>query len=402
MITDQYPKDPITISSKAEMDCEMRRIHTLFKNKETEESWEQLNSALMNVTRWVEEDKVHEYDGFVKHIKQLHDGINRTLLSQRTRLAGMATQLLETLATNMGRAYEPLHDLFHATLVSMFARTKKVTVKQAVTCMMTIIEAAKMPRYIPRFADIITNRDIRRNPSTLASAAACIEKAVEVNAIEAIEPYLGAVEASIRVGITKPAAEVRASLRSCFQTYQRKMPEKAARFHDRLPELTRKYLNPPQVKSERARARARIVCSSSSGSGSKVYSSNDTKKPSTGISTNIRTNNETSINTNINVSDDTSNNTSSKPATGLSSRISSGRGSLPHRRPPPIRPVITRRSAPHSHLDLPARSAPQRCNIRSRLQTKASATQTKPALNTATTTVARVTKRRTPYLYLQQ
>lgn len=48
-----------------------RVLHFLTKNTENDQTWELFGIALTNIKTWALEDKAHEYEGFVDHIKQL-------------------------------------------------------------------------------------------------------------------------------------------------------------------------------------------------------------------------------------------------------------------------------------------------------------------------------------------
>ncbi|CDH59139.1 hypothetical protein RO3G_05499 [Lichtheimia corymbifera JMRC:FSU:9682] len=266
-----YPRKPIKISSKVELDREMRRVHALFQKKETDETWQLFNAALDNIRNWVEQSNAHEYEGFGKHLKSLRDGINHALLSERTRLSGSAVELVKTLAKTMQRDYEPFHDMFHGSLLRMLARTKKVIVAQALDCLKTVIAASKLPRLIPRFSAMLTNNNKLQvtNNSTLSSAATCLELCIQNNSPEHIQPHIQSLEAAIRAGIMKPSAEVRTAVRACYKAYASKMPENATSFEEGLVDNEKKHLKPPVVRK-----------SSSSGSLSSSVSSTSTSSSS--------------------------------------------------------------------------------------------------------------------------
>ncbi|KAI7881556.1 hypothetical protein K492DRAFT_161446 [Lichtheimia hyalospora FSU 10163] len=265
-----YSRKPIKISSKVELDREMRRVHGLFQKKETDETWQLFNAALNNIKSWVEQSNAHEYEGFGKHLRSLRDGINHALLSERTRLSGTAVELVKTLAKTMQRDYEPFHDMFHGSLVRMLARTKKVIVAQALDCLKTVIVASKLPRLIPRFSAMFTNNNKLQviNNSTLSSAATCLELCIQNNSPEHIQPHIQSLEAAIRAGIIKPSAEVRTAVRACYKAYASKMPENATSFEDGLLDNEKKHLKPPLVRKSSSSGSINSSVSSTSTSSS--------------------------------------------------------------------------------------------------------------------------------------
>ncbi|KAG0175741.1 hypothetical protein DFQ28_003219 [Apophysomyces sp. BC1034] len=223
---DAYPKKPIRISSKSDLDKEVKRAVQLFKQKETEETWELFNQALKNVTTWTLEDKAHAYEGFVDHIRLLQKPIIKALTTERTRLSATATDLLKGLSQAMQRDYEIIHDLFMPTLLRQFARTNKVLLARSLDCYKTIITNAKVPKSVPRLCNILKNNK-EPNKSVRSCIADCLQKLMEVNDVADIQKYTTDIEAAIQTAAMDSAPEVRLGIRSCYKTYCDKLPEQS-------------------------------------------------------------------------------------------------------------------------------------------------------------------------------
>jgi hypothetical protein len=60
------------------LDREIKRISILFQKKETEETWDQFELALKNVTKWTKEGAT-AWENYVPSIKALKEAIIRSV-----------------------------------------------------------------------------------------------------------------------------------------------------------------------------------------------------------------------------------------------------------------------------------------------------------------------------------
>ncbi|KAI9279490.1 clasp N terminal-domain-containing protein [Umbelopsis sp. AD052] len=232
-------KGSISISTEPELDREIKRICTLFQKKETEETWEQFDLALKNVSKWTKEGAT-SMGNFIPAIKNLKEPIVKSLLTERSRLSGTTTDLLEQLAIHLKRSYEPLNDGFLPHIMKLFTRSNKLFVGRSIKCVSVIIQHAKIPRAIPQFCKAISKPD--PNKQMRMGAAQCLTSSIEFNATSDLEHHLEIIENAIRVGAMDPAPEVREVVRKCFEMYKKQLPEPSIIFISSLPANIRKYL----------------------------------------------------------------------------------------------------------------------------------------------------------------
>ncbi|ORX57431.1 hypothetical protein DM01DRAFT_1334053 [Hesseltinella vesiculosa] len=234
-----YPKKSIQIASKNDMDREMKRIAALFLKKESEDNWESFDFALKNVKLWASSDKIHQYPGFVDHLKALQKPINSSLASERTRLSTTAHDLLLALAKAMQRKYELVNDLFMPTLIQLFARTNKVHARNTLACVKSIIECSKMPRVLrPLCLQLSKNK----NQSVRHAIIECICVVLQVNTGHDLARHIDDLEASIKATAMDASPQVRSGIRHCYKLYSQKFPSRVSRFNATLSTDTAKYL----------------------------------------------------------------------------------------------------------------------------------------------------------------
>ncbi|ORZ23438.1 clasp N-terminal domain-containing protein [Absidia repens] len=216
----------------------MKRIQDLFKKKENEETWAQFDQALKSIKLWATADKIYQYPGFVDHIKLLQQPIISSLTSERTRLSGTASDLLQALSQAMKRKYEIIHELFMPTLIRLFSRSNKVHVRNTLTCFKTIVENSKVPRTTHRLCLILKNNnsDTKNttstgniSKSTRYHVTECLNAVIQVNATNDLLRYVADIEAAIRNTAMDSAPEVRSSIRMCYKLYCEKIPDRASK-----------------------------------------------------------------------------------------------------------------------------------------------------------------------------
>ncbi|KAG2185740.1 hypothetical protein INT43_002175 [Umbelopsis isabellina] len=219
-------KGSISICTESELDREIKKITTLFQKKETEETWDQFELALKNLTKWTKEGAA-SWDNYIPSIKTLREAIIRSLLTERSRLSGTTTDLLEQMAMQLQRGYEPLNDSFMPHIMKLFIRSNKLFVNRSIKCMDNIILHAKIPRAIPQFCAAITKPDPNKQMRT--GAAHCLTSSLQHNISADLEHHLQAIEKAIRVGSMDPAPEVREIIRKSFAIYKEQFPDHSIR-----------------------------------------------------------------------------------------------------------------------------------------------------------------------------
>lgn len=67
------------------------------------------------------------------------------MLSDRGRLSGVATELLQTLAPRLSSSFQPLVTVYLPPLIQLLGRPNKVFLKRAEKCLWTIISNCHLP-----------------------------------------------------------------------------------------------------------------------------------------------------------------------------------------------------------------------------------------------------------------
>ncbi|CEG73739.1 hypothetical protein RMATCC62417_09062 [Rhizopus microsporus] len=241
-----YPGETTRISSKADLDREMKRIKkTLLKTKMTEENWDLFNKAMKNIATWCTEYKIHEYIGFIDHIKELKELIVTCLTSERTILSKTAIDLLTTLSQHLGTKFETINNMMLPTIKNVFGRSSKVHVNRTVEGYKQIIQHSLLPRTIPEFCSILSV--VQRQDPRRLHLADCLEVLIRVNTEDRIKKYKRDIESALKVMAVDANLDVRRLARACFESYKQKLPEQAQMFTQTLTKDVKKNLIQPST-----------------------------------------------------------------------------------------------------------------------------------------------------------
>ncbi|KAG0207039.1 hypothetical protein BGX33_007055 [Mortierella sp. NVP41] len=219
-------------------------LDNILSQPETEHNWAQKEAAMKSLGAACHVSISHNQE-YISFIKNHRKAFSESLLTERTRLSGAACELVEKLATSMGRDFG-LHfpDLFTPALLKVCARTNKVMVSRAVKALQSIINAgcvSTLPKACQAFAT--NNKTLRI--ACIGLIASCIAQFSS----QELEAYLGTFEPVLKEGVSDAAPEVRDTSRKSFKVYAQKFPERSSALTATLPGNVLKYLLPDSRSS---------------------------------------------------------------------------------------------------------------------------------------------------------
>jgi hypothetical protein len=145
------------------------------------------------------------------------------MASDRGRLSGAATDLLQTFAPRLGVAFQPLVQLYVAQLVKLLGRPNKVYLKRAERCMSTIISNCPLPAIIPHLRIGLDDR----SETCKRLSATSIELAIrEWDVDRWHDKDLEVLERCIRKMATDKDAQVRKTGKGVWASFQEIWPER--------------------------------------------------------------------------------------------------------------------------------------------------------------------------------
>ncbi|KAG0035473.1 hypothetical protein BGZ82_005271 [Podila clonocystis] len=206
---------------------------------ESEHNWAAKDTAIKNLGIACHSDiaQNHEYIQFIKNHRK---GLAESLLTERTRLSGTACELVEKLATAMGRDFGPqCADLFTGPLLKVCARANKVMVTRAVKALTSMINAGTIS-VLPKTCAAFASPNKTQRIACINLIAACVSQFSP----QELEPHLPVLEPVLKEGVQDAAPEVRDTSRKSFKVYAVKFPERSTVLTCTLPGNVLKYLLP--------------------------------------------------------------------------------------------------------------------------------------------------------------
>ncbi|CAO3567262.1 unnamed protein product [Mortierella alpina] len=234
-------------------------LDNVLSQPETEHNWAAKEDAIKSLGSACH-SSIAQNQEFIVFIKANRKAFTESLLTERTRLTGAACEMVEKLATAMGRDFG-IHfaDFFTSALLKVCARTNKVMVSRAVKALNAIINAgclALLPKACQAFS---TN-----NKTLRIACIGLISSCITLYGSQELEPYLASFEPVLKEGVSDAAPEVRDSSRKSFKNYAQKFPERSALLTATLPSNVLKYLL-PDTRSTSSQPRVSSIRASTAG-----------------------------------------------------------------------------------------------------------------------------------------
>lgn len=191
---------------------------------ESEENWEKIAQALQRLSHIVNDCVTELHEELIAATKGLAKQVTNALDSERSRLSCCATDLITTLAINLGPSFEALLRYFVPPLLSLATRSNKLFVSRAKACLMSIAENSQLPSLLPYLRDAVTNKSISLRLVSTDVVLKCLncynppdlETSARAEDIESI----------IRATARDANADVRKASRQIFEIYKILLPNR--------------------------------------------------------------------------------------------------------------------------------------------------------------------------------
>ncbi|KAF7793767.1 hypothetical protein EIP86_004888 [Pleurotus ostreatoroseus] len=223
------------------LEHEMIRIRDALAIKESEDSWDTIAKGVQALTNLVGRGADNIPHDILLTLRSLSHPINSAVLSERSRLSAAAVELLTTSATELGSAFDSLLPVFLPTLLSLCARTNKVFISRARTCIVAIIQSTQSPLILSYLCRSMKDKSNTLRLIIAECALACLNSFNPPDLQK--EARSREIELLIKWAATDANAEVRKYGKQMYEAYQILLPERVESFTAPLTPTMRKYLN---------------------------------------------------------------------------------------------------------------------------------------------------------------
>lgn len=144
------------------------------------------------------------------------------MLSERGRLSAVAIEVVSTLASALGRRFDPLMQGLAPSLMKLCQRPNKVVMARAQGCLTMVIKQTRLPSIFPYLRDSIKDKSVQLRKIASEAVYVCITH---------IEPdqignKVADIETILKSAGRDASPEVRKHAKAIMQEYREKFPER--------------------------------------------------------------------------------------------------------------------------------------------------------------------------------
>lgn len=211
------------IASDADLDVSVSPLVPVLDLVETDETWDRIDHALaqFQILTKCGATKVPSY---IMRVHEFAPCIARSLLSERTRLSGTASDVLNSMAPRLAERFAPFVSVFVPPLLQLCARTNKVSLRRAEKSLHLICRHCHLPYILSYLVHALKEK----SSSLRASAAECMVIFLDSCDPSRLHKRVTDVEEAIRILATDAHPQARATCRHLYGVYAGLFPERRA------------------------------------------------------------------------------------------------------------------------------------------------------------------------------
>ncbi|WVQ74733.1 hypothetical protein IAR50_004337 [Cryptococcus sp. DSM 104548] len=220
---------------------ELEELAYALEPAEKEDTWEKFEKAIIRFAAVVRGGGYKFTETFVEGVGRGGVGTKlvRCMLSDRGRLSGVATDLLQTFAPRLSTHFKPLTHLYLEPIITLLGRPNKVYLRRTEKCLATIISNCHLPVIV---------QELRKGLDDNAAAcrkgcAVAIDRALQEWPYELWnDKWLKMLEECVRKMGADKDPQVRETGREVLSLFAEAWPERVDDFASPLTPITRRNL----------------------------------------------------------------------------------------------------------------------------------------------------------------
>lgn len=229
-----------SITSDAEWKARVAPLLAKIALDDTEDTWETVYDALVEFQALTKSGGAR-VAAYVPTVRRIAPDLTRALLSDRTKLTGAASDVINSMAPRLGDRFAGLLPMFFPALVTLCARSNKVMAKRAEKSMQLICRHCQLPGAVPHLVRAMSDK----NAGVRVAAIATLIVLVESSSSERLDKRVPDIEQVLCEHAGDASGEVRQLCRTLYSLYAAQWPQQYARWAPSLPTATQRYLGTP-------------------------------------------------------------------------------------------------------------------------------------------------------------
>ena len=227
----------VCISSDAELEAYVAPLRPKLALAETENSWAKIDAALVQL-RVITKSGGARVPSYVDIIREVAPCITQSLLSERTKLSGTASDVLNSMAPRLGEQFASLLPVFMPPLLQLCSRTNKVALKRAEKSIHLICRHCQLVQTVPYLVHALHDKA----PALRVVALGALVELVDASGAERLQKRVGDIEQVVRKYARDANSEVRAMCRTLYVQFSSHWPERMELFSAQLSPTSQRYL----------------------------------------------------------------------------------------------------------------------------------------------------------------
>ena len=215
------------------MEIEIQAIATLFKQKETEENWEDRDVAIQRI-RGLCRGGMANIDGCSASVKGLLEPVVKSSQSLRTALVMSTCLCISDLATYLGTQLDHIAEPLVLALIKNTAAAKKLIATAASQSLHTLLKNTSYSyRNLSHVLTALVDKNAAVRGFAASASKALIEESLRTESSRVTFDRSGGldlVEKTIRKGLYDASALVRENCRDILLLLQQYWPDKVERY----------------------------------------------------------------------------------------------------------------------------------------------------------------------------
>ena len=206
------------------LEMRLQAYKPCFAGKESEQNWSQRESAVIKMKEMCAVEAAEYPIVWSRNIKELLDGILKTVNSLRTTVSTNGCMLVQELAKTSN--IDNMVEILLQNLIKLCANTKPIARTNANETVLAIIGNVS---YHIRIAQHIHNACQDKNVSPRKYACEWLKKLIKRHPRSSIEHHggLDLIEKSIKLGLEDRDKDVREAMRATYWMFARRWAEKS-------------------------------------------------------------------------------------------------------------------------------------------------------------------------------
>ncbi|WFD28070.1 suppressor of tub2 mutation [Malassezia nana] len=235
---------PVYLLSRYDLDHAFQQAAQALEGKETELNWQPREKAVVAMRGMIRAQVPPDLVApFLAHVRQVQDGLLKTLASLRTTLSMHTIALIRQLALHYGTLLDPTTmDAFLTALLRMAGFTKKMVATASQLGVSTILACVPMRH---AYWQMLQAGLQDKSPATRVHMCKHIQVVLSVHAPSTLEHHGGrdAAATCLTKALCDPHVDVRAAARETFRVFYTLWKEDGERVLMGLPPPTRKQVS---------------------------------------------------------------------------------------------------------------------------------------------------------------